>query len=117
MKRILLLLGSCFACSCFIFSQEVVSPKLVSVESNGVKTYSAEGFESQSASENTSNESLERPVRTMNDYSLEEIDNQLYSVDLKLEHVKASQNQYAIDEYEKIKTQLLERRKELTVNH
>lgn len=115
MKKMLLILGWALSHSYFSAGQEVAPPKLLKVEQNGVKTYVAQGYESENNSTNT--ESVEQPIRSLHDFSIEEIENIIYGINLKLADLEGGQNSELIEGYVSYRAQLFERKNELTTNH
>lgn len=97
MKNKLLLIIFTTTISCISIAQEKSELKLVRVESNGVQVYEASGNETFVSNEN---EQIS-PTRTLNDWDVEECENALYYIGLKIEKMKENEgNEHLILEYE-----------------
>lgn len=90
-------------------AQEKTPLKLVRTEPNGIQVYEASGNETL-----ISNEQLNSPSRNLNDWNLEECENALYFVGLKIERMKENEgNELQIQEYEAQKVLIQDRMKTL----
>lgn len=91
-------------------AQEKSSSKLVRTEANGIQVYEATGNETV-----VPNELVISPTRTINDWNMEECENALYFIDLKIEKMKENEgNENQILEYEAQKVLINERMNSLT---
>ena len=89
----------------FLSAAQEKSPKSVRTEPNGVMVYEAQGNESV-----TPITILSNPTKSMNDWSLEECENALYYIELKIQALKTAQNNaVSIKEYEAQKKLIQER--------
>lgn len=80
----------------FMFGQSVEPPVLLNTESNGVKFYSSNGVENNI--QQTPFVPATQPIiKSIDDYTLEEINNMLIDLDYKLQLYQNENNQEAID--------------------
>lgn len=80
----------------FMFGQSVEPPVLLNTESNGVKFYSSNGVENNI--QQTPFVPATQPIiKSIGDYTLEEINNMLIDLDYKLQLYQNENNQEAID--------------------
>jgi len=97
----------------FTFSQTQNSHILVRTESNGVQVYESVGNESLSEISFTN-----IPVKTLSEWNLEECENALYYIGLKIEEtIVFGANEFEFQEYEAQKILIYERINSLSLNN
>lgn len=93
----------------FMFAQSVEQPVLLNTESNGVKFYSSNGFENNI--QQTPFVPAVQPIsKSIEDYTLEEINNMLIDLDYKLEQYQNSSDQESIDTLLALQALLIEQK-------
>lgn len=103
MKLRLLLICFSVGGSFYYSAQENSKSKLVRTESNGVQVYEAQGNE---APVSIANPQQNNVVRTVSEWDLEECDNSLYFIQLKIESLKEQSN--SAMEIEKLQALVIE---------
>ncbi len=92
-----------------MFAQSVEQPVLLNTESNGVKFYSSNGFENNI--QQTPFVPAVQPIsKSIEDYTLEEINNMLIDLDYKLEQYQNSNDQESIDTLLTLQALLIEQK-------
>lgn len=99
--------------SFFVYSQENKQVHYLRTEQNGIQVYESTGVERNTLTASV----VERKVKTIADWSLDDCDNALYFLGLKIESVKQEAgNQEQLQLYLKEKERIEERKNELTSN-
>jgi len=101
--------------SSYSFSQTAVeAPVHVKTEENGVKIFSSNGNENKQEQNRVIPPADQPTPKTLNDYSVEDIDNMLFGLNEKLQFLEGSNESEVIKLMKEKKIELMERRKVLT---
>ena len=118
MKKNSLLLSIAMLCAVSGIAQQSAEPRYLRTEGNGVKVYQASGnIDPISEPIPQTQPESERLVRTIEEYTLEEVQDVLVHCEEKLNEARASQDTAAIAVYESDLKRLLKRQHELTQTH
>lgn len=114
MKKCLLLIASVL-CVHVLFGQQTTQPQYQRTESNGVRVYESPGYVNQQTTiEQPVQENNERPRRTIETYSMDEVEDGLTYTTLKLEDARLAGDAESIRIYEAEITRLKQRKEQLT---
>lgn len=108
------ILGAFLCINAISFAQTVEQPVHVKTESNGVKIYTTNGNENKNEQVIQTPPPVQPIAKTINDYTVEEIDNILYGLNEKLQFLEGSNEFELIQLMKDKKSELLKRRKVLT---
>lgn len=118
MKKNSLLLSIAMLCAIFGHAQQSAEPLYLRTEANGVKVYQTSGnVDPVTEPIQQPQSESERTPRTIEEYTLEEVQNVLIHCEEKLAEARASQDTAAVTAYESDLKRLLKRQQELTQMH